>query len=374
VSDPRIEWQFTTRAGSGVDPGARIGPYEVVSRLGAGGMGTVFRVRDPLGRPLALKLLSAARPTARGRARFLREGQVTAALDHPGIVVVHDAGEDHGHLYLVYELVEGRDLGQRFEELDRGALLEVIGGVADALGHAHARGVIHRDLKPENILIDEAGRARVADFGLAQAIGLERLTLSGALLGTPRAMAPEQVTGDRDRYGPPTDVWALGLLLYRALTGREAFEATGTLPELASRLIAARFPAPRKVASDVDPRLEQACLRALSPRPEDRQPDGAAFAADLRAALAGGAARGGRRVWPGAALAGVAGVGLALWLAPPGEPAASASGPSPAADPSAAPPRPRSRVGARPRAGPGSRADRLDGRRVRLLGRPPSCS
>jgi len=336
-----VRWSFAEFLGEPEpEVGARIGPYVVEGRLGEGGMGAVLRVRDAAGRALALKLLSATRAPAELRERLLREARITAGLAHPGIVVVHDAGEHEGRPYVVYELLEGGDLAQRLPDLDPQARLQIVLAVAEALGHAHAHGVIHRDLKAENVLLDAAGRPRIADFGLAQAIGLERLTRSGVLVGTPVAMAPEQIAGERDRYGPPTDVWALGLLLYQALTGRRAFGRGGGLAALAATIVRARFPAPRAVAPSVDRRLEAVCLRALSARPEDRQPDASTFARELSEALSRPSGSGRRVALAGAAaLAGV--VAVALAAAPRGaeppptpRPAGSAgAGPARAAAP-----------------------------------------
>src|SRR5688572_26516276 len=184
-------------------------------------MGLVLRARDRVsGREVALKVSLCAGDGERSE-RFAREGQLTAALDHPGIVRVHDSGVADGRPFLVYELVEAaRTLEQAWEGLDRDGRVRLVLEVARAVGHAHGRGVIHRDLKPENILVDRDGRARVTDFGLAAALDLDRLTHTGVLLGTPLYMAPEQVAGLADALrSPRVDVWALGVLLYLALTG-----------------------------------------------------------------------------------------------------------------------------------------------------------
>ncbi|MCA8924137.1 MAG: protein kinase, partial [Planctomycetes bacterium] len=231
---------------------------------------------------------------------FLREGEVTAALDHSGIVRVHGQGVHAGRPYLVYELIEGEDLERCFDRLDRDALLRITLEVAEALGYAHAQGVVHRDVKPANVLVDRAGRAHVADFGLAHAVGLERLTLSGVMLGTPRYMAPEQAEGKRERYGPPTDVWALGVLLYRVLTGREPFQGE-TLMLLVAQVTLEAPDDPRRISSGLPRGLVEVCLRALEKDPRRRYADGNAFAADLRRAIDGKSVEGmrpfrGRRV------------------------------------------------------------------------------
>ncbi|MCA8923019.1 MAG: protein kinase, partial [Planctomycetes bacterium] len=262
-----------------------IGPYRVVAALGAGGVGQVLRVEDAIGRQLALKLLG--NPGSRAKeVRFAREGEVTASLNHPGIVKVHGWGNSEAGPYLVYELIEGEDLEACFRRLSREQLLDVILQVADALGYAHAQGVIHRDVKPGNVLVAPGGRAYLADFGLAQAAGLERLTLSGAMVGTPHYMSPEQALGQREHYGPPTDVWALGVMLYRVLTGREPFSGSSMMMLLAQ--VTSEPPEdPRASDADLPRGLVEVCMRALQKDPARRYADGAAFAEDLRRALGG---------------------------------------------------------------------------------------
>ncbi|MEZ6188571.1 MAG: protein kinase [Planctomycetota bacterium] len=310
---------------SGLAPGGRIGEFRVLERLGSGGGGEVFRVQDALGRQLALKLLAGRLDDSR-LERFAREGELTAALRHPGIVSVHAQGTSPAGRYLVYELVEGEDLERAWRRLSQAQLLQILAEVADAVGHAHARGVVHRDLKPANVLLDARDRARVTDFGLALGAGMERLTRTGAIVGTPFYMAPEQVRGKRERVGPPTDVWALGVLLYRALTGRLPFDGQ-SLVELMARVAESDPPAPRALAPECSPALEAVCLRALRRDPGERYPDAAAFGAGLRAALAGPAGVGGARgrwllLILGLLLTSSAAAGVALW--------SSSSAPTPA--------------------------------------------
>ncbi|MCO5167555.1 MAG: bifunctional serine/threonine-protein kinase/formylglycine-generating enzyme family protein [Planctomycetes bacterium] len=266
---------------------AAIGPFEVLGELGRGGMGVVYRARDPAaGREVALKVV-LHEADARRLARFVREGEVTATLDHPGIVKVHAAGEADGRPYLAYELVPGaRTLDELLPGLPLRRRVEYVRDAARALGFAHARGLVHRDVKGANLLVDAENRLKVADFGLAAGEGLERLTRTGALLGTPQAMAPEQFRGERERQGPPTDVWALGVLLYEALTGAPPFTG-GSITELGARICRGELEAPGARAPDVPPDLEAVCLRALSVAPGDRYPDGEALARDLERWLAG---------------------------------------------------------------------------------------
>jgi formylglycine-generating enzyme required for sulfatase activity len=308
-------------------------PYQILSRLGKGGMATVYRARDTrTGRDVALKVVTNAFDGNR-LERFRREGQIAAALDHPAILKVHAAGSIDGQPCLAYELVEGcRTLDEAWAEVDLRGRVELLADAAEGLGYAHAQGVVHRDLKPANVLIDEDGRLRVADFGLASAVGQERITETGAILGTPTYMAPEQVRGKRELMGPATDVWALGVLLYEAITGATPYSGEVFI-ELATRIIRAPTPRPSDRTKDTPADLDAVCLKAMAKLHDDRYPDGAAFAADLRRWLAGDQVAATapsvlRRVTPRglllsipAVVAGLA-VGLAVLLAaePPPEP------------------------------------------------------
>jgi serine/threonine protein kinase len=256
--------------------------FEVLDVLGEGGMGTVYRARTRDGdRLVALKVLHNT--SERSRKRFLeREGALTASLRHPGIVRVHAAGEAGGLAYLAYELVEGgQPLAAVPGPAGRARFLEHVRQAAEAVGHAHAQGVIHRDLKPENVLVDAEGRARVADFGLAWAQGLERLTQTQALVGTPHYMAPEAYQGES--HAPTLDVFSLGVVLYEGLTGRPPYEGE-TLLALAAAKTQGDVVPPRKIDPSVSPALNAVVLQALDPAPARRPPDGAALAAALREA------------------------------------------------------------------------------------------
>ncbi|MEZ6186222.1 MAG: serine/threonine-protein kinase [Planctomycetota bacterium] len=322
----------------GLRSGAQFGPYLLVAELGRGAMGQVFRARDASGRELALKVL--LRPESeRQLQRFVREGQITATLNHPGILRVHDAGAVQGWPYLLYELIEGASLEELLRSSSQAQLLDHLVAVADAVGHAHANGVLHRDLKPSNVLIDRDGRAVVCDFGLAAGMGLERLTQSGAMVGTPSYMAPEQLAGKHELFGPPVDVWALGVLLYQILTGRLPFNGR-TLLELARQVATAR-PRPPHADPGVSRPLGAVCLRALERDPGARYPDAAAFAAALRAARAEGGATADRPSWRrpvGLSALVLGGLGVAAWTILGADPApsatpAAASTPAPADEP-----------------------------------------
>jgi serine/threonine protein kinase len=183
--------------------------YALIAKLGEGGFGAVYLARDTLlMRDVALKLLGSM--SADRRERFFREARATARLKHPNIVSIYDAGEDESGLYLVLEVVPGRSLAELIP-MDRDRATTVIREVAEALAAAHEAGIVHRDIKPANILIDERGRAKVADFGIARIQGEAQVTVTGHVVGTPNYMAPEQLDGKA--AGPEADLYALGVVM-----------------------------------------------------------------------------------------------------------------------------------------------------------------
>ena len=206
--------------------GTTVGHFEIVERIGSGGMGEVYRARDThLDRDVALKFLSVA--TSAGdaaRERFEREAKAAASLNHPNIVTIHEFGEHDGRVFIVMELVDGHtlreDIGRGPMEIDRA--VSIVSQIAEGLSKAHAAGVVHRDIKPENIVIDGDGRARILDFGLAKPREAADLTKDNSTVGTVRYMSPEQSAGDDvDRR---TDIWSLGVLLYELLVGTPPFK------------------------------------------------------------------------------------------------------------------------------------------------------
>ncbi|MCB9706421.1 MAG: protein kinase [Myxococcales bacterium] len=279
----------------------RLGRYEVRGELGRGGMGIVLDGWDPqLGRAVALKWLPGLAGAAELHAsRFRREAEILAHLDHPGVVRVLDVGEHEGRLFYAMDRLPGPDLAALLRERGLVAPERAIAWtleVADALASAHAKGVVHRDVKPSNILLDERGRARLADFGLAlEAARDTRLTTVGQVLGTPHYMAPEQAAGGV--VGPAVDIFALGVVLYELLTGRAPVEGA----DAATIAATYRRGAPRadRVAPAVPTELARVCARCMAPDPADRYPSMRAFIADLHAVQAGRRASGpglGRRL------------------------------------------------------------------------------
>ena len=310
--------------------------YEVQDELGRGGMGVVYRAWDQsLHRPVAIKMLLAgdfARPDE--RERFGREAEAAAGLRHPNIVQVYHVGELEGRPYFMMEFVEGGSLGERLAvaPLAAGPAAALIATLAEAVQAAHDRGIVHRDLKPANVLLTADGTPKIADFGLARRLDDGAgLTRSGVPLGTPNYMAPEQALGLTHSIGPAADVYALGAILYEALTGRPPFRADTTAETL--RQVVEQEPAPPSRWNSTVPRdLEVICLKCLRKEPHRRYASAAALAEDLRrfergepitarpTGLLERSARwlGRRRVQVAAlalgALLGIALVGAGLWL------------------------------------------------------------
>ncbi|MCA8925239.1 MAG: serine/threonine protein kinase [Planctomycetes bacterium] len=263
-------------------PGTTVGDYRLLERLGAGGMGAVWRVEHrSTGARRALKATLFDDPEA--LERFQREAHALAALEHPNVARVHTAGEFEGRLYMVLDLAQGGDLEARLARgpLDPEAARALAIELARGLAHVHARGLLHRDLKPSNVLFDEHGRPLLADFGLARALDGSSLTQTGAVLGTPAYMAPEQA-----RAGEPVDeradVYGLGAVLYHALTGAPPFRGGSPIGVLHA-VLSQPPTSPRRLNPEVPADLERACLKALAKDPAERFPSARAFAAALRA-------------------------------------------------------------------------------------------
>jgi serine/threonine-protein kinase len=261
---------------------ASIGRYEVIDRLGTGGMGAVFRARDPsIGRIVAIKMLHADDDEM--RERFLHEAQSVGALTHRNIVTVYDFGDHDGQPYIVMEFVEGRTLADEIrtnQERPLSSKLELIEALALALDHAHERGIVHRDVKPANLMIDRAGVLKILDFGIAR-VGNSALTQAGVLMGTPHYMSPEQIEGAPvDRR---SDVFAVGLVMYELLTYQKAF-AGDTPPVVMHRILRDPPPPIVRLCPWLDPDVVAVVERALRKEPAQRYQRLAEMAADLRGA------------------------------------------------------------------------------------------
>ncbi|GEM_PF-2543838 len=264
-------------------PPEKLGKYELVSPLGQGGMGVVWRARHTeLGRDVAIKVMLAGEHASEEMLqRFRREARLAAKLQDPGIVHVFDYGNEGRLHYFVMELVEGQSLK---ELLAKGPLpvdraVRIATEAARALAAAHEAGVVHRDVKPGNLLIDTKGRVRVADFGLAKDLSDASLTTTGTVFGTPSYMAPEQAAGETSRISPRTDVYALGAVLYEMLTGRPPF--TGSALAVLRQIDSEAPTPPSKVNPSVDSAVEAVVMRALAKEPEQRYLNAKEFAMAL---------------------------------------------------------------------------------------------
>jgi formylglycine-generating enzyme required for sulfatase activity/serine/threonine protein kinase len=286
----------------------RLGTYRVLAILGHGGMGVVFRAEDPhLERLVALKaMLPSLATSPSAKERFFREAKAAAALKHPHIVTIHQVGEDRGAPFLAMEFLEGESLDDRLRREGRlppSEALRIGEQIARGLAAAHGKGLIHRDIKPGNIWLEgqaggsaTAGHVKILDFGLARALADQtHLTQTGAIVGTPAYMAPEQATGRS--VDQRCDLFSLGCVLYRMLTGELPFKGSDTLAIL-SALALDTPPAPAELRDDVPAAVSDLVMELLEKNPEDR-PHSAEAVAERLAALAQASVWDGRR--PGTA-------------------------------------------------------------------------
>ena len=265
------------------------GRYRIISRLGSGGMADVYLARDEsLGRLVAIKVLKKRLAAdAEFVERFRIEAQAAASLNHPAIVAVYDRGKAGDSPYIAMEYVDGESLRQQVRRTGRLSPDEAAGialAVLDALREAHARHIVHRDVTSSNVLVDEAGRVKVADFGIAR-MGVSALTRTGAMLGTSSYLSPEQAQGRS--ADERSDLYSLGVVLYEMLTGRLPFSGESDLA-VAMQHVSAAPPNPRSLIPDVPEAYAAVVMKALSKQPFDRYQSADEFGGALRTAKDGG--------------------------------------------------------------------------------------
>lgn len=267
----------------------RIAHFDLIEQIGSGSFGKVWRARDTkLDRTVAVKVAMRGRVEGQEGVSFLREARAAAGLNHSGIVGIHEVGKEGEDYYLVSDFIDGvslKDWLKTHEPTEREAA-RICADIADALAHAHQRGVIHRDLKPSNVMIDSKGQVYLMDFGLAKReTGDATLTLPGDLVGTPAYMSPEQAKGDGHVADNRSDIYSLGVILYRLLTGELPFRGHERM--LLMQVLLDEPAKPRALNDLVSRDLEMICLTAMNKEPTRRYASASDFAADLRRFLNG---------------------------------------------------------------------------------------
>ena len=284
---------------SKIPPGTCVGQYELLEEIGRGGMGIVFKARQRgLNRFVAVKMILSANCSRIDRARFRLEAEAASKLQHPNIVQIHEVGSQNGTPYMAMELVEGSNLQQQLAErpLSPQAAATLVKTLSLAVDFAHQHEIIHRDLKPANILQATDGIPKLTDFGLAKHVSAgslsdpdeedKGLTRTGVLIGTPSYMSPEQVDQRFGAIGPATDIYALGVILYEALTGRLPFNANTSIETLEQVRTQEPVP-PRRLIPKIPSDIETICLKCLEKEPRHRYVSAALLADDLGRALRG---------------------------------------------------------------------------------------
>nr|HET6901562.1 protein kinase [Ktedonobacteraceae bacterium] len=265
--------------------GQSLGGYQLEEEIGRGSMGMVYRGRQiALGREVAIKVLSQALAKDTSYvARFIREAQIIAGLNHPNIVQIFDAGQQNGLLYFVMEFIQGPTLASLLQldgSIPHYLAAEYAAQIADALDSAYReRNVIHRDIKPENLMLDRWGKIKVMDFGLARATGHQKITVAKTLVGSIYYASPEQVWGQT--LDNRSDIYALGVVLYEMVTGQRPFSGR-SLPELTQAIISGPVRPPNVLAPDISQELEQIILIAMSRDRNQRYEQAMLMARDLR--------------------------------------------------------------------------------------------
>ncbi|MCC6416803.1 MAG: serine/threonine protein kinase [Gemmataceae bacterium] len=272
-------------------PPTAFGKYQLQEELGRGGMGIVYKAWQlDLARPVALKMiLAGCLASPEHVQRFHDEAKAAAGLHHSNIVAIYEAGHLHGQPYFAMQYIGGPSLAARLAEgpLQPDQAARCVEAVARAVGHLHTKGFVHRDLKPSNILLDEDGRPYVTDFGLVKMLQVDsHKTATGAILGTPSYMAPEQAAGKVREVGPRSDVYSRGAILYEALTGQPPFREETPLDTLV-QVLEGEPVRPSRRRPGIPRDLETVCLKCLEKAPEDRYLSAEALADDLRRFLDG---------------------------------------------------------------------------------------
>ncbi|MGZ5818329.1 MAG: serine/threonine-protein kinase, partial [Burkholderiaceae bacterium] len=277
--------------GGGVEK-PMLGRYQVEKELGKGAMGIVYLGKDPkIGRVVAIKTMALSQEFEGGdlddaRSRFFREAETAGRLQHPNIVTIFDAGEEHDLAYIAMEFIKGKDLADVSKSgqlLPVVKVLSIVARVADALAYAHQQGVVHRDIKPANIMCDlAADTVKVTDFGIARITDSSK-TKTGVILGTPTFMSPEQVSGDK--IDGRSDLFSLGVMLFQMVTGELPFQAD-SLARLMYKIANEAPPDIRSIRPELPEQLSLIVSLALNKKPESRYQEGGRFAADLRALIA----------------------------------------------------------------------------------------
>lgn len=283
----QLQQNKTEKPGTSKDQGGGIPAYEILGEIGRGGMGVVYRARHrTLDRIDAVKLiLSGNFAQEQEVRRFMEEARTVAKIRHQNVVLVYDAGKNQdGNCYFSMEYVPGKTLKDAIKDREVTAerALEITRALAAALSYAHGQGIIHRDIKPSNVLLDLSGNPKLMDFGLAKSSSGEKLTMSGAVLGTPQYMPPEQAEGKTREIDCRSDLYSLGALLYEALTARPPFEGDNA-PYILYQVVHVQPLPPSQLNPSVDPALDGICLKALAKKPADRYQN----AAELERAIVG---------------------------------------------------------------------------------------